>query len=81
MSQQGLRGEGGAKHLKRVSLLSGNYFLDSPFGSWKCKVLKVDRALPSAGTVCSVGEMARMGEMLDLVGFAATGNYLGLLCL
>lgn len=48
-------GEGAAKHIKKVSLLSGNHFLDSPFGSWKCKVLKTARALPRVGTVCSVG--------------------------
>lgn len=72
---------GGAKHIKKVSLLSKNHFLDSPFGSRKCKVLKADRALPNAGPVCSVGETAGMGEMLHLVGFAATVNELGLLCL
>lgn len=34
----------------------------------------MDRALPSAGTVCSAGERAGVAEMRDLVGFAATVN-------
>lgn len=38
------------------------------------------KALPSASTMYPAGEVARVGETLDLVGFAATAPSLGWLC-
>lgn len=40
-------------NIPTVGLLSENCFLASPFGSWKCKVLKGARALTNAGSECS----------------------------
>lgn len=61
LSQRGLQGEAGEKHFIKLRLLSR--LLGSPFGSWKCQVLKVDRALPSASTVCPAGERAGVAGM------------------